>query len=199
MAQAEAAARALRAAREGAARPFAEAVAGHLRDLGMPDANVRVDVRARDLGATGADDVELLVAPNPGLPLAPAGQTASGGELSRIALAIRVAAHQREAAGTLVFDEVDAGVGGRTARAVGEKLRELSRGTQVICITHLAQIAALADRHLRVVKEAGDPTQTRIEALAGDEVDAELARMLGAEEGSEDALRLARSLRAGEA
>ena len=95
----------------------------------------------------------------------------------------------------LVFDEVDAGVGGRTARAVGEKLAALSQTAQVICITHLAQVAALADHHFRVVKEPGDPTVTRVEKLEGDAVDAELARMLGGEEDSEEALQLARSLR----
>jgi len=95
----------------------------------------------------------------------------------------------------MVFDEVDAGVGGRTARAVGEKLAALAETAQVICITHLAQVAALADHHFRVVKEPGDPTVTRVERLAGDAVDAELARMLGGEEDSEEALQLARSLR----
>src|SRR5204862_5278805 len=121
---------------------------------------------------------------------------ASGGELSRIALAIRAASHEQRRARTLVFDEVDAGVGGATALALGEKLAELAEGTQVVCITHLAQVAARADRHFRVVKEPGDPTVTRIERLDGSDVDAELARMLGGEEGSSEALELARVLRA---
>ncbi len=185
-----------RARREGATR-LATAVERHLADLGMADARVVVTVEPRDLGPTGADDVQLLVAPNPGLEPASVARTASGGELSRIALAIRLAAHEGSSVRTLVFDEVDAGVGGRTARAVGDKLAELSRRTQVLCITHLPQIAARADRHFQVVKERGDPTVTRIERLEGDDVDQELARMLGAEVGSEEALRLARSLRAG--
>ena len=96
---------------------------------------------------------------------------------------------------TLVFDEIDAGVGGRTARAVADKLAALAAGAQVVCVTHLAQIAARADRHFRVGKEPGDPTITRIERLDGVEIEEELARMLGGEEGSEEALRLARALR----
>jgi DNA repair protein RecN (Recombination protein N) len=122
---------------------------------------------------------------------------ASGGELSRLTLAIRLAGHDDATVRTLVFDEVDAGVGGRTARSVADKLAELSRRTQVVCITHLPQIAARADRHFQVVKEPGDPTVTRIEQLAGAAIDEELARMLGADVGSEEALQLARSLRAG--
>ena len=139
--------------------------------------------------------MRLLVAPNPGGTWGSVAETASGGELSRISLAIRVAAQERSGVPMLVFDEVDAGVGGRTARAVGEKLAALSQTAQVICITHLAQVAALADHHFRVVKEPGDPTVTRVEKLEGDAVDAELARMLGGEEDSEEALQLARSLR----
>jgi len=144
---------------------------------------------------TGADDVRILLAPNPGLKPAPIADAASGGELSRVALALRVAAHDRDAVPTLVFDEVDAGVGGATAVAVGQKLRELAGSSQVIVITHLAQIAALADRHYRVLKVAGDPTETIIEALDDAGVDAELARMLGGDASATEALELARKLR----
>jgi DNA repair protein RecN (Recombination protein N) len=200
-ADAEAAARAaaeeLRAARRSRRAASGAAVEAHLADLGMGDARVVVPVVDRDLGPTGADDVQLLVAPNPGSEAAPVARVASGGELSRLTLAIRLAGHDDETVRTLVFDEVDAGVGGRTARSVADKLSELSRRTQVVCITHLPQIAARADRHFQVVKEPGDPTVTRIEQLAGAAIDEELARMLGAEVGSEEALQLARSLRAG--
>jgi DNA repair protein RecN (Recombination protein N) len=190
------AADALSTARRAAGPPFARAIEQQLADLGMAEARVDVRIAARDPGPGGADDVQLLVAANPGGAVGSVAETASGGELSRISLAIRVAAQERSGVPMMVFDEVDAGVGGRTARAVGEKLAALATTAQVICITHLAQVAALADHHFRVVKEPGDPTVTRVERLAGDAVDVELARMLGGEEDSEEALQLARSLRA---
>jgi DNA repair protein RecN (Recombination protein N) len=195
-AEAATAAAALTEARQAGSGPFAAAIERQLGDLGMADAGVEVRLERREAGPSGADEVALLVAPNPGLPPGPVRQIASGGELSRITLAIRVAAHEREGGGTLVFDEIDAGVGGRTARAVADKLVALAATEQLICITHLPQIAARADRHFRVVKEAGDPTVTRIDELDEAAAEDELARMLGAEEGSAEALQLARSLRA---
>ena len=194
-ADATAAAAALTKARAALGPKLAQAVQGHLADLGMADAAVEIELAERELGASGADEVRILLAPNPGLKPAPIADAASGGELSRVALALRVAAHDRDAVPTLVFDEVDAGVGGATAVAVGQKLRELAGSTQVIVITHLAQIAALADRHYRVLKVAGDPTETTIEALDDDGVDAELARMLGGDASATEALELARKLR----
>ena len=189
------AAAALTKARAALGPKLATAVQGHLADLGMADAAVEIELAERDLGVSGADEVRILLAPNPGLKPAPIADAASGGELSRVALALRVAAHDRDAVPTLVFDEVDAGVGGATAVAVGQKLRELAASTQVIVITHLAQIAALADRHYRVLKVAGDPTETTIEVLDDDGVDAELARMLGGDASATEALELARKLR----
>jgi DNA repair protein RecN (Recombination protein N) len=194
-AAAEAAAAALTAARRSAAGDLGHAVERHLADLGMAEARFRVELGPRELGRAGADDVRFVAAVNPGVDPGAIAQTASGGELSRIALAIRVAAQERRGAPILVFDEVDAGVGGRTALAVADKLAELARTTQVLCVTHLAQIAARADRHFRVVKEPGDPTVTRIERLDGDEVDTELARMLGGDAESDEARRLAQALR----
>ena len=129
-------------------------------------------------GVTGADDAVFLVRPNAGLPFAPVAETASGGELSRIALAIAAVA----GGDTLVFDEIDAGIGGETAHAVGRLLQRLAERAQVVTITHLPQIAALADRHFRVEKTPGDPTHTRIEQLDDAERKAELERMLGGEE-----------------
>jgi DNA repair protein RecN (Recombination protein N) len=171
-------ARELRAAREGAAPRFADAVAAELRALGMGEGEFVSELRARDPGATGADEARFLIRPNPGLPLAPVADTASGGELSRIALAIAVVA----GGATLVFDEIDAGIGGETANAVGRALERAAEHAQVITITHLPQIASLAERHFRVEKVPGDPTHTRIALLEPEERRAELERMLGGAE-----------------
>ena len=168
----------LRAERNAAAPAFADAVAAELQDIGMGDGEFVCELRERDSGATGADEAVFLVRPNPGLPFAPVAETASGGELSRIALAIAAVAGGE----TLVFDEIDAGIGGETANAVGRLLRRLAERAQVVTITHLPQIAALADRHFRVEKTPGDPTHTRIEQLGDDERKAELERMLGGSE-----------------
>jgi DNA repair protein RecN (Recombination protein N) len=137
----------------------------------------------------------FLVRPNAGLPFAPVAQTASGGELSRIALAIRVAARAHSGPGVLLLDEVDAGIGGRTARAVAGKLQQVAKGAQVLVITHLPQIAGVADAHFRVEKVPGDPTSTGIVRLDGADLVDELARMLGGEEGDEAARRHAEALR----
>ncbi|HZS30574.1 MAG TPA: AAA family ATPase [Gaiellaceae bacterium] len=169
----------LRAERNAAAPAFADAVASELRDVGMGDGEFACELRERDEpGATGADEAVFLVRPNAGLPFGPVAETASGGELSRIALAIAAVA----GGDTLVFDEIDAGIGGETAHAVGRLLQRLAERAQVVTITHLPQIAALADRHFRVEKTPGDPTHTRIEQLGEEERKAELERMLGGEE-----------------
>ena len=191
-----AAAARLRELREAAAEPFCRAVEQHLADLGMAAARLEVVMAPREPGPRGADAAALLLQANPGLPAAPAGSAASGGELSRLALAIRLAARDEASPQTLVFDEVDAGIGGVTARALGEKLRGLAATSQVVCITHLPQVAALADRHFRVVKELAAQSETRIERLEGDDVVAELVRMLGADAGDQDAQALAASMRA---
>jgi DNA repair protein RecN (Recombination protein N) len=168
----------LRAERNAAAPAFADAVASELHDVGMGDGEFVCELEERDLGATGADEAVFLVRPNAGLPFAPVAETASGGELSRIALAIAVVAGGE----TLVFDEIDAGIGGETANAVGRVLQRLAERAQVVTITHLPQIAAVADRHFRVEKVPGDPTHTRIEQLDETERKAELERMLGGQE-----------------
>jgi DNA repair protein RecN (Recombination protein N) len=169
---------ALREAREQAAEPFAQAVAEELRGIGLGEGEFRVDLQPAASGPAGADEASFLIRPNPGLPFAPVAETASGGELSRIALAIAAVGGGE----TMVFDEIDAGIGGQTAHAVGETLKRLAERAQVITITHLPQIASLADRHFRVEKVPGDPTHTRIELL--DEADRpdEIKRMLGGEE-----------------
>jgi DNA repair protein RecN (Recombination protein N) len=168
----------LRAERTAAAPAFAAAVAAELRDVGMGDGEFVCELREREPAATGADEAAFLVRPNPGLPFAPVAETASGGELSRIALAIAAVAGGE----TLVFDEIDAGIGGETANAVGRVLRRLAERAQVVTITHLPQIAALAERHFVVEKVPGDPTHTRIARLADEERKAELERMLGGQE-----------------
>ena len=167
----------LSVARQDAAEPFAEAVARELADLGMGEGEFHVELRTRDAGPAGTDEVVFLVRPNAGLPLAPVSETASGGELSRIALAIAAVAGGE----TLVLDEVDAGVGGVTAHRVADVLRRLAERAQVITITHLPQIASVADQHLRVEKVPGDPTHTRIAELDDAERRDELERMLGGE------------------
>jgi DNA repair protein RecN (Recombination protein N) len=168
----------LRKTRSDAAPRFAESVVGELAGIGMGDGEFLVELRPRDSGPTGGDEVAFLIRPNHGLPFAPVAETASGGELSRIALAIAAVAGGE----TMVFDEIDAGIGGETAHRVAETLRRLSTRAQVITITHLPQIASVADRHFRVEKIAGDPTHTRIQALADADRRAELQRMLGGQE-----------------
>jgi DNA repair protein RecN (Recombination protein N) len=168
----------LSAARRGAAGAFAEAVAGELQSIGMGDGEFEVEIREREPGAAGADEVEFLIRPNAGLPFGPVAETASGGELSRVALAIAAVAGGE----TMVFDEIDAGIGGTTAHAVAETLRRLAERAQVVTITHLPQIATAAERHFRVEKVPGNPTHTRIAALDDVERRDELERMLGGAE-----------------
>ncbi|HZQ82399.1 MAG TPA: AAA family ATPase [Gaiellaceae bacterium] len=168
----------LRAARRAAAAPFAAAVAEELRGIGLGDGEFQVVVSDRDPGPTGADDVAFLIRPNAGLPFGPVAETASGGELSRVALAIAAVAGGE----TMVFDEIDAGIGGTTAHAVADTLRRLAARAQVITITHLPQIATAAERHFSVEKVPGDPTHTRIEQLDEAQRRDELERMLGGAE-----------------
>jgi DNA repair protein RecN (Recombination protein N) len=165
-------------AREQAAAPFAEAVARELKGIGLGEGEFQVVLDAADSGPAGQDRASFLIRPNQGLPFAPVAETASGGELSRIALAIAAVGGGE----TLVFDEIDAGIGGRTAHAVAETLQRLAERAQVVTITHLPQIASVAERHFRVEKVPGDPTHTRIEALDEAERRDELTRMLGGEE-----------------
>jgi DNA repair protein RecN (Recombination protein N) len=165
----------LRAARLATAPSFAAAVAEELVGVGLGDGEFSAELHEVDPGPAGADEVRFLIRPNSGLPFAPVSETASGGELSRIALAIAAVGGGE----TMVFDEIDAGIGGQTAHAVGETLRRLATRAQVITITHLPQIASLADRHFLVEKVPGDPTVTRIEPLDADERRVELERMLG--------------------
>jgi DNA repair protein RecN (Recombination protein N) len=168
----------LRAARADRVAEFADAVASELRGVGMGEGEFRAELREREPGATGADEVAFLIRPNAGMPFGPVAETASGGELSRVALAIAAVAGGL----TMVFDEIDAGIGGTTAHAVADTLKRLAERAQVLTITHLPQIASVADRHYRVEKIPGDPTLTRISQLDDAERRDELERMLGGRE-----------------
>jgi DNA repair protein RecN (Recombination protein N) len=182
-------------ARRKQAPKLAAAVRERLAELAMADARFEIELSPRPdgCGPRGADAIEMRIAANAGGPLGPLREVASGGELSRVMLALLSVAHgtlqpgarDDEAGSLLVFDEIDAGIGGHTARAVGEHLRALSAGRQVLCITHLPQVAALADRHFTIVKNSGvTPATTTVTALDGDDVVGELVRMLGS--GAED-------------
>ncbi|HXW59401.1 MAG TPA: DNA repair protein RecN [Solirubrobacteraceae bacterium] len=182
-------------ARRAAAARLAEGVREQLAALAMDDASFEVVLSRHDPGPRGADAVDFVIAPNPGVPAAPLREIASGGELSRVMLAILSVANASSRA-TLVFDEVDAGIGGRTARAVGARLCELGRSRQLLCITHLAQIASLADRHFSIVKDtSASPASATVIELAEGEVEPELVRMLGADVDDAGARRHARELR----
>jgi DNA repair protein RecN (Recombination protein N) len=186
----------LRRERQSAAQRFAVAVCEQLASLAMGEATFEVILNERETCPSGGDAVEFLIAPNPGVPAGPLREIASGGELSRVMLAIMSVANASAADATLVFDEVDAGIGGHTARAVGARLRELGERRQVLCITHLPQIASLGARHFSIVKDTtADPTLTTVVQLGEGEVVSELVRMLGADSDDSAARRHARDLR----
>ncbi|MGB5535591.1 MAG: DNA repair protein RecN, partial [Thiogranum sp.] len=151
--------------------------------LGMRGGRFKIAVSASltdAMSAHGRDQIEFLVSANPGQPPKPLARVASGGELSRISLAIQVVAATDTHIPTLIFDEVDTGVGGAVAETVGKQMQLLGKHHQVMCVTHLPQVAAQAHHHLQVTKLAGDKiTRTRIRALADDERVEEIARMLG--------------------
>ncbi|MCI0517302.1 MAG: DNA repair protein RecN [Woeseiaceae bacterium] len=175
------AAGALSKARRKAAKPFAAAVTAAMADLGMAGGvfEVRLDTAAEP-GPSGTDEIEYLISANPGQAPMPLAKIASGGELSRMSLAIQVIAIDGSTIPTMIFDEVDSGVGGAVAEMVGRHLRELGETRQVLCVTHLAQVAGLADNHFQVVKITdGNSTRIAINKLGDAERIEELARMLG--------------------
>jgi DNA repair protein RecN (Recombination protein N) len=185
----------LHAARLKAAKSLSEQVRARLADLAMESASFEISIEGRQPGPTGTDAVEFLIAPNPGVPAAPLRETASGGELSRVMLALLGAANA-SGSSILVFDEIDAGIGGHTARAVGEQLRDLAAGRQVLCITHLPQVASLATRHFSIAKSTDhDTALTTVTQLAEKQVVSELVRMLGASADDVAARRHAKELR----
>jgi DNA repair protein RecN (Recombination protein N) len=185
----------LSAARAATGAALGHAVTAALVELGFPRAAFEVALAEAPLDETGADQVAFLLAPNPGEPPRPLARIASGGEMSRVALAIKGVLARADETPTLVFDEVDAGIGGRSADPVGRSLWRLARSHQVICVTHLPQIAAYADAHLRIEKGSRDGrTVTQIEQLDDEARVRELAGMLGGDSAGEAALAAAREL-----
>ena len=201
-ARATAAATGLSASRRQAAAQLEKKVSTVLRELGFASARLPVAIDARELGPHGADRVRLLFAPNPGEEPRPLAKIASGGELSRVMLAVKQALARTDEVLTYVFDEVDAGVGGGTAEVIGRKLKRLAADRQVIVITHLPQVAAFADAHVRVTKTAARG-KTRVEIVRLDDADrpGEIARMLAgaapSAEASAHAAEMLRNARAG--
>jgi DNA repair protein RecN (Recombination protein N) len=188
-------ARKLGEGRAQAAPALAREVATELERLAMPGASLEVvlEPHSDGFGPSGAETVELRLAPNPGIEPAPLRDAASGGELSRVMLAL--SGFGAAGAGTLVFDEIDAGVGGKTARAVGERLRAISIDRQVLCITHLPQVASLAETHFTLEKDvSGEPASASVHRLDGEAVVEEIRRMLGGDDSDKAATRHAREL-----
>ncbi|MFH8572225.1 DNA repair protein RecN [Streptomyces sp. NPDC017993] len=197
-------AQALTDARTASAKQFADAVTAELAELAMPHARVSVEIRQVEVaedadgievggrivayGPAGADEVELLLAPHPGAPPRPIAKGASGGELSRVMLAVEVVFAGSDPVPTYLFDEVDAGVGGKAAVEVGRRLARLAKSAQVVVVTHLPQVAAFADRQLLVEKtNDGSVTRSGVTVLEGEERVRELSRMLAGQEDSETA------------
>ena len=181
-------------ARAAGAPVLAAEVRERLAELAMEEASFEVALLACEPGRAGAEHVQFEIAPNPGVPAAPLREIASGGELSRVMLALLSAAHGGGST-TLVFDEIDAGIGGHTARAVGEQLRALASGRQILAITHLPQVASFAARHFTIAKDlAGEPTRATVTRLEDGQVLGELVRMLGADEHDAGARRHAKEL-----
>ncbi|QTZ95952.1 DNA repair protein RecN [Streptomyces auratus] len=191
-------------ARTASAERFADAVTAELAELAMPHARVTVEIRQTEVaedadgievggrtvayGPAGADEVELLLAPHPGAPPRPIAKGASGGELSRVMLAVEVVFAGSDPVPTYLFDEVDAGVGGKAAVEVGRRLARLAKSAQVVVVTHLPQVAAFADRQLLVAKTSdGSVTRSGVTVLEGEERVRELSRMLAGQEDSETA------------
>ncbi len=171
----------LSAVRQKGALILAEKIRESLADLNFLDVSFTMEVRPLNrFSANGADEAEFLISTNPGEPLKPLSEVASGGELSRIMLAIKTVLTDADDVSTLIFDEIDTGISGRTAQKVAEKMALLSENHQVICITHLPQIASMADFHYEIEKSAQTgSTKTSVRLLSGDEVSEELARLLG--------------------
>jgi DNA repair protein RecN (Recombination protein N) len=167
--------------RTQAARQLSDKISREISQLGMPGGMFQIQVHFnQEITAHGADTIEFLVAPNLGLPFQPLSKIASGGEISRIALAIHVATAQKKITPILIFDEVDVGIGGATASIVGNLLKTLSGPSQILCITHLPQVAAYGDTHFKVQKEViNNQTAATIVELRGNERVSEIARMLG--------------------
>ncbi len=192
---------ALSKSRTKAARKFSTDVTDAMSGLGMPDGKFVIsltELAAEDARSWGIDDIEFLISANPGQPPMPLSRVASGGELSRMSLSVQVIASSCSAIPTMIFDEVDSGVGGGVAEMVGQRLRELGHHRQVLCVTHLPQVASLADQHFRISKVTdGKATRTRVNSLGKEERIEELARMLGGVEITQKTIAHAAEMLAG--
>jgi DNA repair protein RecN (Recombination protein N) len=187
--------RELTRSREKAAAKLAKDVRSELREVAMEGATLEVRLAAEtEASPLGLERAEILIATNPGEPVKPLKLIASGGELSRLTLVLKKVLRDRSGVNILVFDEVDTGISGSVARAVGEKLKALSRDSQVLCITHLPQVASLADAHFLVTKSSGKRAVSRIERLEDSAVVDEIARMLAGYDISTAARESAREL-----
>ncbi|MCL2633908.1 MAG: DNA repair protein RecN [Oscillospiraceae bacterium] len=179
--------------RKETADKLSELIKQELLYLDMPDVQIIFEVVQEKVTVTGMDGVELLISVNKGEEMKPASKIASGGELSRIMLAIKSVIAESDDIPTMIFDEIDSGLSGRAAQKVGTKLAELSKRRQVLCVTHLAQIAAMADNHLLIEKESiGERTYTNVKSITGEERKRELARIIS---GDEDELSMANAER----
>ncbi|MGI5906500.1 MAG: DNA repair protein RecN [Candidatus Pararuminococcus gallinarum] len=181
--------------RKAAARRFEKQVEGELSFLDMPSVKFTISILPCKLGAKGLDDVEFMISTNPGEPPKPIAKIASGGELSRIMLSIKNVISDKDDVPTLIFDEVDTGVSGSAAEKIGRKLRQVSKGRQVICVTHLAQIAALCDHHLLIQKQVKDDhTFTQVTELDHPGRVREIARIMSGVDVSELSLQNAEEM-----
>ena len=186
----------------GIRRKYAAVLSGKIRDalidLNFPDVGFETRVTSLPEPAEeGMDEVTFYISLNPGMPMKPIWEVASGGELSRIMLAVKSVMADQDEIGTLIFDEIDTGISGRTAQKVSEKMNVIARNHQVICITHLAQIAAMADRHFEISKDVEDGRSvTHILMLSEEESVRELARILGGVEITDTVLQNAREMQA---
>jgi len=188
----------MNALRSSAAAQISEGISEVLKDLGMKNARFFVSItRKTAFGPDGNDQVEFMISPNPGEPEKPLKRIASGGEMSRIMLAIKTILADADHMDTVIFDEVDTGVSGRTAQQVAEKLMGISRRRQILCITHLPQIAAMADTHFLIEKIVeGDRTVTRVFPLLNDAMTSELARLIGGAQITNATMAAAREMKA---
>ncbi len=190
------------AKRQSAAKILGDSILGHLKDLGMPESKFEIRLSRKEsengkaaCGPRGFDQIDFLISPNKGEPLKELKAIASGGEMSRIMLALKSVLADNDQVQTMIFDEIDAGIGGAVALAVGEKIKELASTKQIICITHLASIAVRADNHIKVEKQVqGERTVTRIHGLKKDQKVIEIARMLSGDSDEKASLAHAKEL-----
>ena len=181
--------------RKKESKKLTESIKNALLDLNFLDVQFMMEFAEIDYTANGIDDAQFLISTNPGEPVKPLGKVASGGELSRIMLAIKTVMAS-DKIGTLIFDEIDSGISGRTAQMVSEKMNALGRSHQIICITHLPQIAAMADSHFLIEKSVeNQATVSKIHKLTDEESVEELARMLGGVEITDTVLENAREMK----